>query len=344
MSKLRLYFLNVVIFFVSATICAVVFEVFAYAYWGPSISQWLTRPERDIQTDYDVTYAVTSNGTRIVCTPEDPHEAREIYFVGDSFTFGQGVDNLKDFVGLVSCRFPEFRIHNYGSIGRGLNYYRMVIEQKLTETARSLFVVLYENDVVRDSDLYMRDLKDWLYMHSYLASWLHHAKVILQNYFRKYLRNRSPNAKSTDLYNAPRAVFFSDPNSLRFVSSISDEGKAATKDRLKRLLSSAIEKNSYLRIYMTLIPEAATVSQHHRRFYKSVGATLLPPFGQPSPAYVLALEVCSENVACTFADIFKEVLASGENFYHPSDFHWNERGHQYLADKFSILISRDLVQ
>jgi len=267
-----------------------------------------------------------------------------MFFVGDSFTFGQGVDNLKDFVGLVSCRFPEFRIHNYGSVGRGLNYYRMAIEQKLTENTRSLFIVLYENDVVLDSNLYIRDLKDWLYMHSYLATWLHHAKVTLQNYFRAYLIGQSPNAKFSDIRNTPTVIFSSDPNSLRFVSSLSEGQKAATKDRLNRLLSSALEKNNSLRVYMTLIPEAATVSQHHRRFYKSVGATLLPPLGRPSPAYVLALEVCSGNVACTFVDIFKEVFASGENFYHPSDFHWNERGHQYLADKFSILISRDLDQ
>ena len=67
MSKLRRSLFNAVVVFVSVAISAVVFEVFAHAYWGPSISQWLTPPKRDIQTDFDVTYTVTANGTRIVC-------------------------------------------------------------------------------------------------------------------------------------------------------------------------------------------------------------------------------------------------------------------------------------
>ena len=117
----------------------------------------------------------------------------------------------------------------------------------------------------------------------------------------------------------------------------------AFKNELKKLLSLTKRKNTEIKIYMSFVPEASTVSDRHRTFYKSVGASALPPLGQPSPAYVLAQEVCDADRRCEFIDIFPEILGSQEAFYHPNDFHWNEEGHRYMAEKPSTIISRDLV-
>lgn len=343
MTKLRKLLLGMIALSLLLGLGAVLFEIVMHAVSGSPLSLWLTPADRDIQTDFDVTYTVTPDGTRVVCGPEDPKDAREVYFVGDSFTFGQGVADFKDFVGLTSCRFPQFAFYNYGSIGRGLNYYSMVIEQKLPDTALALFIILYENDVVLDRTLFMRDFKDWLYPRSFVATLFHHAKEKVRSLFKVYDADRSPNAKREDRYNSPKAVFTEDPQSLWPVISLSESQKAAFTIRLNRLLASALERNANLRVYMTLIPEAATVSDSHQVFYRSAGATLLPPLGQPSPAYRAASEFCRSHAVCRFIDIFAELRSARLGLYYPSDFHLNERGHRYLADKIFAIISRDLV-
>ncbi len=138
-------------------------------------------------------------------------------------------------------------------------------------------------------------------------------------------------------------MFSSNADALQPVISLSSEMQDAFKNELKKLLSLTKRKNTEIKIHMSFVPEASTVSDRHRTFYKSVGASALPPLGQPSPAYVLAQEVCDADRRCEFIDIFPEILGSQEAFYHPNDFHWNEEGHRYMAEKLSTIISRDLV-
>ena len=341
MKKIRSFLINASVLLGVVVLTAVAFEVAGRALFGGPIALWLTPGERDVQTDFDVTYSVSPEGTRTVCQPDpSADDPEDIYFVGDSFTFGMGIQDLKDFVGRLSCRFPEYSFHNYGSIGRNLNYYRMAIEQRLSETSRALFIVLFENDVVLDRNLFIRDLKDWLYRNSFIGALLHHARVEIHRRQRPYQGDRSPEAKPEDRYNSPKAVFSADPSSLRPVVSLTEAEKLAFGARLERLLAAALEKNPDLDVYMTLIPEAATLSEPHQRFYRSAGAALLPTVGTPSPAYREASEVCHRHDACRFIDIFDEMLAAGADFYFPSDFHLNEKGHRYLADKISKVLAQ----
>ncbi len=157
----------------AGVVVVVVVEVGSRLVLGPPIVHWLTQPGQDDQQDFDVTYAVKSNGTRVTCAPNSPANAPQIYFIGDSTTFGQGVDNLRDFVGLLSCRLPQFEFQNYGSLGQGLNYYRMVIDQKISEETISAFLILYENDLpALGNDAFERNLRHWFYRNSHLySSW-----------------------------------------------------------------------------------------------------------------------------------------------------------------------------
>lgn len=341
MKRTRSLLVNTLVLVCTLLVCAALFEMIGRAFLGGPIALWLTEGERDIQTDFDVTYSVMPNGARLVCdSTAAPTARRDVFFVGDSFTFGMGVEDLKDFVGLVSCEYPELRFHNFGSIGRGLNYYHMAIEDRMPGATKVLFITLFENDVVLDRNLFARDIKDWLYRRSLLASLLHHAKVKFQKSLRPYHRNSVAEAGPEARYNSPRSVFSSNPASLRPVVSLSEAEKLAFAARLGRLLGAALEKTPDLEIYMTLIPEATTVSEQHQRYYRSVGATVLPPLGKPSPAYQVASEVCGGHDACRFIDIFEEMRAAGAALYFPRDFHLNERGHRYLADKVSEILAR----
>jgi len=328
---------------VAGAVVVVVVEVGSRAFLGPPMVHWLTEPGRDEQADFDVIYAVKPNGTRVTCAPNPPNNAPQIYFIGDSTTFGQGVENLKDFVGLLSCRFPQFEFQNYGSLGQGLNYYRMVIDQQISEQTISAFLTLYENDLpTLGKNSVQRNLRHWLYRNSHLYSSWQKLKKKLRYIIAKRATKPSTETGGPDKFNNPRKVFSSDPNALQFVISLNSEMQEVFKEELKILLLSAKRQNTKIKFYMSFVPEASTVSDRHRTFYKSVGASTLPPLGKPSPAYTLAKEVCDADRSCEFIDIFPDIFGSHGTFYHPSDFHWNEEGHRYMAEKLSSIISRDL--
>ncbi|MBS0548601.1 MAG: SGNH/GDSL hydrolase family protein [Proteobacteria bacterium] len=68
---------------------------------------------------YDVTYTIDANGLRVV--PAHAAGVKDcIIFFGDSFTFGEGVNDEQAFASLVAARFKDrYAVYNFGYSGYG---------------------------------------------------------------------------------------------------------------------------------------------------------------------------------------------------------------------------------
>jgi lysophospholipase L1-like esterase len=82
---------------------------------------WVLKPnsrDRHRDRDYDVTYTIDADGRRV--TPSPPHPRARIVFVGDSFTFGHGVEDDETFPARLGAAWPDVKVVNAGVNGWGL--------------------------------------------------------------------------------------------------------------------------------------------------------------------------------------------------------------------------------
>ncbi len=112
---------------------------------GKPLRYQLTPASEDIQTDFSVTYGIDARGLRKTCQAPG-RDSKKLVFIGDSFTFGQGVEDQENFVYQLSCTFPQYDFYNFGSIGRDFPYYQAVLDQLVPEDTSYLFLILFKND------------------------------------------------------------------------------------------------------------------------------------------------------------------------------------------------------
>ena len=73
-----------------------------------------------LSNNYDVTYTIDGDGFRT--TPSRPDAKHTIYIFGDSFTFGQGVDDEETFSSILSSDwlYEDYKVVNAGVNGYGI--------------------------------------------------------------------------------------------------------------------------------------------------------------------------------------------------------------------------------
>jgi hypothetical protein len=83
---------------------------------------YLLRPgarDRERTSDYDVLYSVDGAGYRVTPSPAAPRAT--VMMIGDSFTFGTGVDDRDTFTSVLGSRYwPDVKVINAGVFGWGL--------------------------------------------------------------------------------------------------------------------------------------------------------------------------------------------------------------------------------
>jgi hypothetical protein len=77
---------------------------------------------RHIHRDYNVTYEMDSNGFKKIDNSKKPDFS--IYFFGDSFTFGVGVQNKDTFPNIIKDKYlsKEVNVYNAGVMGYGITH------------------------------------------------------------------------------------------------------------------------------------------------------------------------------------------------------------------------------
>jgi hypothetical protein len=307
------------------------FEILARAVLGPPAIHYLTKAGRDIQTDFDIAYELNSDGTRIHCWPESDAKTRKVTIIGDSFVFGQGVANYKDFSALLSCEHADsLSIQNLGSIGQDFEYYDPALDALVDGDRDVIVLVLYENDIT-PNDRGTR-LLWWLRQNLHTTWLLTKVEGILVEWLPHSPDKILEGSKIEGKYNNPKAVILGKLEFFRQIATPTPARLREFEETLANWIRRAAGKSGSPRVIVTMIPEASTVSSSNRAFYNSLGQQLLPEFGKPSPMYEAARRACQSTPPCQFSEIFELFLEAGASAYHPRDFHWNEQGHRLMAD------------
>ena len=97
--------------------------------------------DRERQPDFDVMYTVDATGHRVTPSPEQPRAT--VAFVGDSFTFGDGVEDTQTYSWLLGTQWSDVKVVNAGVSGWGITQGYLAIADLLASTTPPS-VIVYE--------------------------------------------------------------------------------------------------------------------------------------------------------------------------------------------------------
>lgn len=107
---------------------------------------WRLQPSwrgRHQHNDFDVSYTINPDGFRGVDARAHPSSAQRLAFVGDSFTFGIGVNDDALFTEVLTRRRPlTRRIYNYAVPGYSTDQEVLLAEQHILSTRPDVLVLL----------------------------------------------------------------------------------------------------------------------------------------------------------------------------------------------------------
>lgn len=99
---------------------------------------------REHHRDFDVTYHTDADGWRVTPKPKDPARAKEIVFLGCSFTWGIGVEDQQTFPWILGTEaWPEYRIRNISCPAWGTVQVAVALD-RLLESGDRPAVVIYD--------------------------------------------------------------------------------------------------------------------------------------------------------------------------------------------------------
>jgi hypothetical protein len=329
------FFKNGFLVLASFAITIVAVEFVLRGLWGEPIRYRLTPAQEDIQTDFSVTYGIDSRGLRKICQAPG-QDSKKLVFIGDSFTFGQGVTDQENFVYQLSCTLPQYDFYNFGSIGRGFAYYQAVLEQLVPEDTSSLFLILFDNDVMINRPHSLRKrIQMYLVRYTQLGSLIERSKQNVAG--RAGSEDLQKNAALVDgRLNNPKSIFSKAPYILEKWTAPEGKQLTAYQEAFDEFLQTFSIRFPDTVLFVTMIPEASIVSATTRDFYTTVGAKFLPPFRTPSVARAKTMALC-QKPHCHFIDLFPHFV-DGDQYYFPRDLHWNAAGHRKMYEVLKPII------
>jgi lysophospholipase L1-like esterase len=304
-------------------------EALVRALVGPPAQILYSGSFRDVQSDFDVVYGVTSEGRRRTCGPSPVANATRVAVIGDSFVFGQGVADCEDFVSLLNLRARDKRFLNFGIIASGVEDYRLIVRDLVADTDEVL-IVFFGNDVPvaglgrtpagRAAD------------RSSLVSLVRRARRAWILY-RLREAARDPGGRIADFEGRPNQILSElrkSPDSLRAMVEPTPAEETAFRARFAELAGDLLERFGPGRVWISCAPDGQTVSRRLAEFIREQGGAVAP-FGMPGRAYELVRELSHEH-GLRFVDVFPGFVEGGDELYHPHDLHWAPAGHRRMAE------------
>jgi len=329
------FFKNAFLVIASFAFAIIAAELVLRGLWDEPLRYQLTPAQEDIQTDFSVTYGIDSRGLRKTCQAPG-QDSKKLVFIGDSFTFGQGVTDEENFVYQLSCTFPQYDFYNFGSIGRDFPYYQAVLDQLVPEDTSYLFLILFKNDTVINRPHSLgRRLQQYLVQYTHLGHLIDRSKQNLAS--RAGTADLQRNVEQVDgRLNNPKSIFSKAPYILEKWTA--PEGKQLTdyQEAFDEFLRTLRVRFPDTVLFVAIIPEASIVSAVTRDFYETAGAKFLPPFRTPSVAREETLALC-QKPHCHFIDLFPHFI-DGDQYYFPRDLHWNAAGHRKMFEVLKPII------
>ena len=274
----------------------------------------------DIQTDFNIKYDnyFISGNRKLVCNNSSK---KEVLFLGDSFVWGQGLNENDNFVNLFSCSSKK-KVKNIGNYGANLEQYLKIIKDQNLKNVNEIYLVFYQNDfnIFPNMDFKIKFNENILTYQFYKK-----IKMTVRNKIFKdqvILINGKVNNMATIVNNNPD-VLFNWFNNEEYKEQI-------IEDFFVKFLSVL---NDDIKLNVFLIPEASTLSKKHIKFYKSLGITYLPNFLDESD-FSKILRDMSFKFNFKYLDFFSflkyQNIYSLENIYFDHDLHFNKKGSELV--------------
>jgi len=273
---------------------------------------------RQVANEFDVKVTIGKFGNRI----PDPEGDPEIVFLGDSFTFGQGLEDEQTFP-FIYCRKAKVSCSNLGRSGTGTGRQLDIFQHYLdTESWRprevKLFLFAMSGSLLSGNDFYDNYLYDLVQKRAAAAT---HGgadkkehQPIPPTWTEKIVAQRG---RLLEWSNLARFLYFSFGPRIKALlspkpnSALFDKARAATKRQLSRLTGLSEKYGFKYQIYF-LYPVQDLVRGSH-----------------VDTALVLRAMVGKDVEIVDTASIFTE---SPERYYYSYDGHFSPAGSMRLAE------------
>jgi hypothetical protein len=314
-------------------------EVMVRLVGGPPAHFLYSGSFRDVQSDWDIVYGVDESSHRSTCrdTTADP-DARRIAVIGDSFVFGQGVEDCEVFVSLLDMRSEETTFENFGVVGSGIAAYIVVARDLVDESFDGALVLFYGNDLSslgRGRSAFGR-LADRFSLMALARKVKHSVQVrgLLDEQeglaAGDAARVRRQEWTFEGKHNNTVAGLRKDPRVLRRAVDPGADHETLFAERFAVLADELTSHLAPDQVFIAMVPEGHTVSHRLRAFVVSQeGETA--PFGQRGPAYERVRRLAAAQ-GFHFIDLFDAYHQRGDESYHPHDLHWTPAGHRIMSE------------
>lgn len=306
-------------FVVVAFFCMVAGELLVRVAAGPPAAFLYTGSFRDVQTDWDITYGVDEGLHRRSCSKKEATR-NKIAVIGDSFVFGQGVEDCQDFTSFLNQALPRYHFVNFGIIGAGILEYQEVARDLVSDGFSGAIVLFYGNDLA--------PVIPWTTEMIGSSSLL----SLVRKFRRQMLVRRAAGRaeQAAERANNIRATVGNDPDYPYSLVVPPEIGRGEFARRFGELIDDLATRVGRDRIIVTMAPAAHTISRSVRTFIKMIPARVAP-FGEPGPGYV-ALRDLARDKGVHFVETFPCFAELGDAGYHFHDFHWARTGHAAMAE------------
>ncbi len=326
--------LNYAVIFI---ISILLFEILLYLIFYSPIRLYypLGKEKVDIQTDFNVIYNVDwRTGNRLIKCNNSKDKNQKVVFVGDSFTFGQGLKEEDTFVNMYACK-TNYKVNNLSTSGIGFDLYEKIVLNHNFHNVDLVYLIFYENDfdVNIESQNLINTIKNFLRFKSFTYLIL---RKIKNQFFYGYIRGDNLTLVNGK-WNNPASVFKNNPYKLRAEFETTKIKKEYIKKKIA-IMMEHINNNSKAKIMIMVIPEPSVLSMQHINFYKSVGALYLPNYLEVSD-FAKYINSLSKTYEFEYLPIYEYLIESykeeNHSYYFDNDFHFNKKG--------SIMVSNFLI-
>lgn len=250
---------------------------------------------RDDGPDFDVTYQCDADGFRAVC--ERPGATQRVMFVGDSFTFGVGVEGKDTFVERFADLSPGVRVDNVGMAGFGVDQMWRALVDAVEARKPDIVVVSFVIDDLTRSMTAYRYRNGWMRKPAYQLDDGALVELTAEN---------SPGAAQR---------FF--------------ERKFELAEAYRRAMRSfGLRQGVGERFELNLRLFEAMRDYCHEHGAKFV-VVHLPQRGAWRPTESFAAEF--EQSSTPYLDLGATFVDTPSSLYFPKDPHFNAKGHEFVA-------------
>ncbi len=293
----------------------------------------LTHPE------YNMTITTNSFGLRDRdFTKEVPEGVYRILVIGDSFTFGIGVQNNETYPKIFELELnkdPSARIEvlNVGKSGIGPQEYLELLKHYSQVYDYDIVVVGFYvgNDVIDSKDPYINEG---------LISLLKKSRIVTMtfNLVTRLAQRNTSKVSNILVFNAKRAPqFFEDSLLLE-----SDDVKESMAQAMTYILDMGEYSQSHgKKMVVLVIPQAMQVDKKYHAFFSGLGFDVRDEF-LTNPRAQTVLDAFLEKNGIVYIDLLSD-LKGHDDLYFLTDDHMNTKGQEFIGKVFAKKVLNDTV-